>query len=86
MNFELMADFVFGFETNIIFPPPNVFMNLETVQSPVKTYPMTAKAGSSWRSKGKSNRKRVLNRAVMVSGGRKNSARVRKDSKTNKLT
>lgn len=30
---------------------------------------MTAKAGSSCRSKGKSRRKRVLNSAVMVSGG-----------------
>lgn len=35
---------------------------------PIKTHPMTAKAGSSWRSKGKSRRKRVLKRAVMVSG------------------
>lgn len=31
------------------------------------SYPMTAKAGSSWRSKGKSSRNRVLKRAVMVS-------------------
>lgn len=30
------------------------------------TYPITANAGSSWRSKGKSMRKFVLNRAVMV--------------------
>lgn len=34
---------------------------------PIRTHPMTAKAGSSWRSKGKSRRKRVLKRAVMVS-------------------
>lgn len=33
------------------------------------THPMTAKAGSSCRSKGKSRRKRVLKSAVMVSGG-----------------
>lgn len=31
---------------------------------------MTAKAGSSWRSKGKSSRNRVLKRAVMVSAGK----------------
>lgn len=37
---------------------------------------MTAKAGSSWRSKGKSSRKRVLNRAVMVSAARKKKTRV----------
>lgn len=33
-----------------------------------RTHPMTAKAGSSCRSKGKSRRKRVLNSAVIVSG------------------
>lgn len=35
------------------------------------THPRMANAGSSWRSKGKSRRKRVLKRAVMVSGKKK---------------
>lgn len=43
-------------------------MKSEMDQSAERTHPMTAKAGSSWRSKGKSRRKRVLKRAVMVSG------------------
>lgn len=39
---------------------------------------MTAKAGSSWRSKGKSRRKRVLKRAVMVSEETGSQVRARK--------
>ena len=39
-------------------------MHPSSLSSP---HPMTAKAGSSWRSKGKSSRNRVLKRAVIVS-------------------
>lgn len=46
----------------------------------IVTYPMTAKAGSSWRSKGKSSRKRVLKRAVMVSGETQSTVGVRNES------
>jgi len=42
-------------------------IRMELWKTLLKAYPMTAKAGSSWRSNGKSNRKRVLKRAVMVS-------------------
>lgn len=42
---------------------------------PLAPYPMTAKAGSSCRSKGKSSRKRVLKRAVMVSEGKERQGR-----------
>lgn len=43
---------------------------LSHTSAPSAPHPITAKAGSSWRSKGKSSRNRVLNRAVMVSEGK----------------
>lgn len=46
-------------------------MSFLTYAFPLAPYPMTAKAGSSCRSKGKSSRNRVLKRAVMVSKGGK---------------
>lgn len=50
-------------ERNILLPKSLCWVGSQ----PIRTHPMTAKAGSSWRSKGKSRRKRVLKRAVIVS-------------------